>query len=258
MGDPSRPRQGRKGKRPRSAQEREAARRRQQEQEREAARRRRARRLKIAGIVFAAMMLLIGLELLLHRPNAEERALLARASAAAGQAGCTQVGTIRPFPGGRDRIHIGGSDEPVMPPLSDYPSQPPVSGPHNATPLHAGVYGTPPPIDQAIHSLEHAAVIIWYDPAEGSTRALADIKRFFARGNETNHVVVAPYNYPAEGDAGRLPPGTGMALAAWHHLQTCREPDLAVAYAFVAGYRMNLYRFWEYRGDAPERWIGPI
>jgi hypothetical protein len=101
-------------------------------------------------------------------------------------------------------------------------------------------------------------VIVWYDPSVAASDEVRRIRRFFARGNEINHVIVAPYDYPAEGDAGRLPAGTGMALAAWHHLQTCRDAELPVAYQFVIDYRMNLYRFWEYRGDAPERWLGPI
>ena len=206
----------------------------------------------------AGLILLAGLEFMLHRPNGEERGLLAEATTATDQAQCGPVQTIRPFPGDRDRVHIGGSDAPVMPPLSDYPSIPPVSGPHNPAPLPAGIYGTSPPIDQAIHSLEHAGVIVWYDPSSASAPEVARIKRFFAQGNESDHVIVAPYNYPAEGQAGRLPGGTHMALAAWHHLQTCAAPDLAVAYAFVAKYRMSIYRFLDYRGDAPERWFAPI
>jgi hypothetical protein len=241
-----------------SAREREAARKRQRDLERAEVRTRRRRRLRTAAILLAAVALLIGLEIFLHRPNGEERALLAAAPAALRQSECGPVEVIKPFPGDRDRTHIGGSEQPVMPPLSEYPSRPPVSGPHNPTPLHAGVYGTVPPIDQAIHSLEHAAVIIWYDPAGGRSAEVGRIKRFFAQGNEVNHVIVAPYDYPAEGEAGRLAAGTGMALAAWHHLQTCRAPNLAVAYQFVTRYRVNLYRFWEYRGNAPERWFAPV
>ena len=47
---------------------------------------------------------------------------------------------------------------------STYPSVPPASGPHNSIPYGAGVYGTPPPIDRVIHSLEHGAAIVWYSP----------------------------------------------------------------------------------------------
>jgi hypothetical protein len=208
--------------------------------------------------VFVALLLFVGLELLLHRPNEQEEALLSEAPRAAQAAQCGPIKAIRPFPGDRDRTHIGGSDEPVMPPLSDYPSRPPVSGPHDPVPVHSGVYSSAPPIDGVIHSIEHAAVIVWYDPSVATSKEISRIKSFFARGDEIDHVIVAPYSYPSEGAPGRLPSGAGMVLAAWHHLRTCASPSLAVAYAFVAHYRMNIYRFWDYRGDAPERWFAPI
>jgi hypothetical protein len=153
---------------------------------------------------------------------------------------------------------VGGTDQPEIPALSAYPSTPPVSGPHNPRTLPAGIYSKPPPIDRAIHSLEHAAVIVWYDPAVASSPELEKIRRFFVQSDQRNHVIVAPYRYPDEGAAGSLPSGSHMALAAWHHLELCDTPNLAVAYAFVASYRFDLYRFWEYRGDAPERWFTPI
>src|SRR6266571_4901461 len=164
MSDRSRSGKARKGSRPVTAREREAARRRQQDQEREAARRRRRGRWIGTSISLAALLLVAGLEILLHRPTAEERSLLEMAPKLAAQAGCGPVRTIRPFPDGHDRTHIGSSGIRVMPPLSAYPSHPPVSGPHYPVPLDAGVYASPPPLDRAIHSLEHAAVIIWYDP----------------------------------------------------------------------------------------------
>ncbi|HJP66262.1 MAG TPA: DUF3105 domain-containing protein, partial [Actinomycetota bacterium] len=180
------------------------------------------------------------------------------APAAAQQAGCGPVKVIPPFPGDRDRTHVGGSDLPEIPALSAYPSVPPVSGPHNPVPWPAGVYAKPPPIDRAIHSLEHAAVIIWYDPSVASDPQLARIRQFFARGDQRNHVIVAPYNYPDEGAAGHLPANAHLALAAWHRLQLCNGVDLAPAYAFVNQYRFDLYRIWDYRGDAPEKWFAPV
>jgi hypothetical protein len=197
------------------------------------------------------------LAVFLHRPDAEERRLQDQATAAARSAGCEEVQTTPPYPGDRDRTHIGGEDVPSMPPLASYPSHPPVSGPHGVGTVPAGVYGEPPPLDGIIHSLEHAAVVIWFDPAAASSPEVERIREFFARGDQRNHVVVAPYDYPDAGSAGRLQAGQ-MALAAWHRLQTCARPDLAVAYEFVSRYRFDLYRFWEYEGEAPERWFTPI
>ena len=238
----------------RRPEDRAEARRRREEEERLAASARRRRRAIVAGSVAVAVVLVAVTEVFIHRLSGEERSLLAAAPSAATAAGCTAVRDIPPYPGGLDRTHIGASNVPRMPPLSTYRSVPPASGPHAAIPLGAGVYGTPPPLDQAIHSLEHAAVTIWYDPASTGDAELQRIRSFFARGNESNHVIVAPYNYPSGGPAGHLPAGTTMALVAWHRLQTCARPNLAVAFAFVHAYRFNLYQWGAYRGEAPERW----
>ncbi len=205
----------------------------------------------VAGAVLAAAY---GIEVFLHRTSGPERALLGQAPAAAAGAGCTPVQTVRPYPRGLDRTHIGGSGMRAMPVLSSYPSTPPASGPHAPVPLDAGVYGTPPPIDQVIHSLEHAAVIVWYDPSAARDPALAAIRAFFAQGGERNHVVVAPYDYPFGGVAGHLPSGRRMAVVAWHRLQVCDQPSLPVAYAFVHAYRFDLWQPTAYKGVAPEKY----
>jgi hypothetical protein len=201
------------------------------------------------------VVLVAVVEVYTHRLNGAERALLAAAPRAASEAGCGPVRTVPPYPRDLDRTHIGAPEARVMPPLASYPSIPPASGPHGSVPLDAGVYATPPPIDRAIHSLEHAAVIVWYDAGAASQPEIQRIRAFFARGDEQNHVIVAPYRYPAQGPAGALPAGVQMALVAWHHVETCRQPSLAVAYAFVHAYRFNLYQYGAYRGDAPEKFL---
>ena len=62
------------------------------------------------------------------------------------------------------------------PPLARYPTQPPTSGPHDAGTVAAGFYDQPPDIYRAIHSLEHAAVIVWYAPSTKGTAELNSIK----------------------------------------------------------------------------------
>jgi Protein of unknown function (DUF3105) len=203
------------------------------------------------------LLLVAALAVFLHRPNAAERRLLDQATAAARSAGCGPVRPIPPYSGDLDRTHIGGEEAPSMPPLASYPSHPPVSGPHSVSTVPAGVYDEPPPLDGVIHSLEHAAVVIWFDPAASSSPEVERIRRFFARGDERNHVIVAPYDYPDAGAAGTLEDGQ-MALGAWHRLQTCARPSLAVAYQFVSRYRFDIYRLWDYEGEAPERWFTPI
>lgn len=213
----------------------------------------------MAGAILAGVLALgaLGaLTLYLHRLTPEERGLLDRAPEAAADAGCTEVREVPPYPGGLDRAHVGSADVPAMPPLEGYPSAPPASGPHGGSTLPDGVYPSAPPIDAAIHSLEHGAVIVWYDPqAEGPE--VDEVRRFFEASDEGTHVIVAPFDYPAEGQSGTLPAGTAMALTAWHRLQSCRQASLPVAFAFAEAYRFNLYRWGAYRGDAPER-FAPI
>lgn len=45
-----------------------------------------------------------------------------------------------------------------------YNSNPPAAGSHYATTAHSGIYETPPPDGNLVHSLEHGAVILWYKP----------------------------------------------------------------------------------------------
>jgi hypothetical protein len=221
----------------------------------EARRRRRINRLIRAGAVLGVLALIWVVLIYVHRLDPAERRLLAQAPTAASSAGCGPIRDIRPYPGGHDRTHIG-SDPAVktMPPLSTYPSIPPASGPHDPTPLGAGVYQTPPPIGRAIHSLEHSAVIVWYDPSLAGDPSLTAVQTFFGQKHEGDHVIVAPYNYPTEGTAGSLPSGTTMALVAWHHLRYCATPSLPVAFDFVHRFRFDVYQWGAYKGSAPERW----
>jgi hypothetical protein len=207
--------------------------------------RRKMYRRAAIGLVVASLV--AGIVLLSTRPkgpslNAEEKQLLAAAPAAVTSSGCDAVANIKEYsPTTLDRGHIGNTDVPTAPPLSSYPSTPPASGPHNPSPLGAGVYSAPPDIYQTIHSLEHAAIIIWYSPDAASDPAVADelakLQTFFAKGSEKAKVIVAPYNYPDQGTAGQLPTGKQMVLVAWHRMQTCTKISLPVAFKFAVNYR---------------------
>jgi hypothetical protein len=43
-----------------------------------------------------------------------------------------------------------------------------------------------------------------------------------------------------------------VALVAWHRLQTCARPSLAVAYAFVLAFGADVEHPQGYEGEAPE------
>lgn len=49
----------------------------------------------------------------------------------------------------------------------DYPTSPPVGGPHAAAWLGCGVYDVPVPAENAVHSLEHGAVWITHEDLTG-------------------------------------------------------------------------------------------
>lgn len=230
------------------------ARRRRLEAERRTARARRNRVVAIAVTVVAVgAVAAFGLTRSKAPSAAETRAadLLASAEARAAAAGCTDVTDVGPYqPEDLDRAHVGDAVA-EMPPLSSYPSRPPASGPHAGSTLPAGVYTSPPPLDALIHSLEHGAAIVWYSP-DSTGAELADLQDFFRDPAAGSRVIVAPYDYPDQGQAGALAPGVGMALVAWHHVQTCSQVDLAAAFGFTARYAFPTFGDEKYLGTAPE------
>ena len=223
---------------------------------RKAARRRYYRNAAYTLILVAAIgAIVFGATRPKHGPavTTQERTLLGQAEAQAKAAGCGQVQTIPPYSGAPDQAHIGA--QVASPPaLSSYSSTPPASGPHDPTPLGAGVYSSPPPVYSAIHSLEHGAAIVWYEPSASSAE-LDQITAFFNDPAHQDHVIVAPYDYPDQGSSGKLPAGKQMVLVAWHHIQECSQLSLAVAFNFVAHYRFPAPASESYKGDAPEQGV---
>jgi hypothetical protein len=235
------------------AQRKEEARRQRLEIQRRMARTRRTRwiALAVAVLLVAAGATYYALR---PRPKVQDpQQLLAAAPQAARAAGCTDVRNVGPYqPETQDRAHVGvPGGAPTIPPLSTYPSVPPASGPHSATPWPRGVYSTPPPIDQVIHSLEHGAAVVWYAP-DASGDELAKIQVFYGDSSHGLKVIVAPYDYPDQGASGTLPGGSTMALVAWHHAETCSRLSLPAAFGFTARYGIPPFGSQRYLGDAPE------
>jgi hypothetical protein len=243
-----------RGRRLTKAERREQARREREELQRRLASKRRARTMGIvvgaivvAGVVVVATLLPSGNGL----PSPQQ--LLQQAATAADGAGCGDATTTAPFqPADQDRTHIGAAG----PPLSSYATTPPASGPHHGATLSAGVYDSLA-IDElyrSIHSLEHGASVIWYDPAAPANE-VARLLEFYDRRLQDaevgqDRVIVAPYDFPGAG--GILPEGTQMALVAWHRLRTCTSVDLAVAFDFSSQYSFPTTAGRDYQGEAPE------
>jgi Protein of unknown function (DUF3105) len=262
---------GNGSRRPTKAERKEEARLERERIQRQMAARKRNRTL---GLVVIAVGVAVVVAVVFITQNGDSSAsgiptpqsLLDQAANDVGTAGCDQV-QEEGFYGGvsdtnspdyQDQAHIGDDKRfPEMPPIDSYPSQPPASGPHAAIPpgpLPAGVYDSPPDLARAIHSLEHGGTIIWYSP-DVSGKALDTINRikeFYGQSDNVgqDRVIVAPYDYDQAG--GQLPKGTQMALVAWHKLQTCAQPNLAVAFDFTSQYSFPAAVDREYQGEAPE------
>jgi hypothetical protein len=111
----------------------------------------------------------------------------------------------------------------------DYPMSPPAGGPHFAGWLNCGVYTEPQVDEQAVHSLEHGAVWITYDPDLPD----ADVATLRDRMPET-FAVLSPY------------PGLDapMAVSAWGALLKFADPDDPALDEFIS-------KYWR-SADAPE------
>ncbi|AMB59563.1 DUF3105 domain-containing protein [Microterricola viridarii] len=77
-----------------------------------------------------------------------------RASYTAGGTGA-KVSGVETFNNGAG--HVEGT--------VDYPQNPPAGGEHNQMWLNCGVYDQPVPNENAVHSLEHGAIWVTYDPS---------------------------------------------------------------------------------------------
>jgi hypothetical protein len=252
-------------RRPTKAERKERARLERERIQREIAARSRNRKIGI-GLVSLAVAGAVGAAVISAAGSGglpEPQVLLERADAEAQQAGCADVQTTGSYggvddpaaPGYADRSHIGpGSAFQEMPPLATYPTVPPASGPHGDLTLGAGVYRDPPAVDRLIHSLEHGAAVIWYDP-DAPGDGIDRIRAFFQQNDPVrqDRVIVAPYDYPDGGEAGLLPPGTQMALVAWHRLHSCARPNLAAAFGFTSQFAFPTFGGRPYQGEAPEQ-----
>ncbi len=116
-----------------------------------------------------------------------------------------------------------------------YATSPPSGGDHNPTPLRAGVYTTafsddPNATDsiyQAVHSLEHGYVDIWYT-GSASDSHFQQLAQEFA--GETK-VILSPYP--------QLPAGETIGLTTWGRLQTCRKVSVGQVRGFINRYRLK-------------------
>src|SRR5918993_1418103 len=85
----------------------------------------------------------------------------------------------------------------------EYEQTPPAGGQHNAVWLNCGIYDQPVPNENAVHSMEHGAVWVTYDPAEVSGDELGALRAQLP----SSYVVLSPY----EGM------DSAIVLSGWNH-----------------------------------------
>jgi hypothetical protein len=172
---------------------------------READRKRIARRSAFRrAIVFGSVGVVVFAGLAYFNRAAATKPLSAAAQAAAEAASCSGVVTpASDAPGG---LH----DPPYV-----YTQRPATSGPHDPSPLplQPRVYTQPVNEPNAVHTLEHGSVIMYYRlPAEdGISQDVVNALGPVANDNHATYLIPYP----------DLPEGTSLAFTAWNKIVTC-------------------------------------
>jgi hypothetical protein len=107
---------------------------------------------------------------------------------------------------------------------ADYDTNPPSGGDHNPVPLEAGhFYTEPPPLGQAVHLLEHGAVIGWTNGLSADDQKAVE--------DAFNDVFKDGYYQLATVENPEM--DVPFALSAWGALQKCTAVDASVIRPFV-------------------------
>ncbi|HEY7667397.1 MAG TPA: DUF3105 domain-containing protein [Actinomycetota bacterium] len=180
----------------------------QARQAREAERKRAARRAayRRAITITAVGVVAIGVFWWFNRAAAP-RPIPEAAIRSAEAAGCTTVETPLDSAPANQHLQAGQS--------YTYDQHPATSGWHDPSPLPLDpkVYDSPINETNAVHNLEHAGVIVYYQDTGDAALSTDAVDRLATLVNGSTNVLMAPYP--------DLPEGQGMALTAWNKLQTC-------------------------------------
>ncbi|MFD1566075.1 DUF3105 domain-containing protein [Halolamina litorea] len=118
---------------------------------------------------------------------------------------------------------------------TNYERIPPLSGDHWGGAISAGFYEEMPELPPLVHSLEHGAVVIYYDEANLTDESEASLRAWAGqKDGRWQSIIVAPNpNEDPRGD---------YVLTAWTHQLVLEDYDAEAVYAFAS----------EYLGRGPE------
>jgi hypothetical protein len=179
-------------------------------QAREDSRKRAQRSARIRRLTTFAVAAAIGVGIVYFvQRAASPRPIPQYAIDAAQAAGCSKVQTPAASAPGGEHLEPGQS--------YTYAEHPATSGLHDPSPLSIPPRVYPAPVQEtnAVHNLEHGAVIMYYRQSGDGALPQAIVDRLTTIANDGHNAILAPYT--------QLPEGTALALTAWNKLQTC--PD---------------------------------
>jgi hypothetical protein len=197
-----------------------------QKRKQAAERRRKVRRSAIYAGIAAVVVVGLVFAFLSSRHSTPAFATLSKA------AGCTDVQDTTSLAGTASRTHLT-SDQINAGVTVTYSTSPPSGGAHHPSPLPKGVYGPlstnpkdNPNLYEAVHSLEHGYVDIWYGNGLSSDQ-VASLRSF---ADQDKVLVIS---YP------NLPSGKSVAMSTWGRLQSCDKVNTDQIQAYIDDYKLK-------------------
>lgn len=111
--------------------------------------------------------------------------------------------------------------------ITGYNSNPPTSGPHDPNPAQCGIYRTEIPVERLVHTMEHAGVILYYQPEVFSPDEVTELQNLATELLRDNHRLVMVPNRQIE---------ARIALTAWDTLLELDTFEADTIRAFVRAY----------------------
>jgi hypothetical protein len=159
-----------------------------------------------------------------RRTASAKKAAVATLGVATAAAECTDEKVDSPLPAGSQ--HVGAGEKVT------YPTAPPDGGQHDGTAslgVGTGFYSSSAdaPPELAVHSLEHGAIIGWYDTSLPKDQQ--DVLRKIATASTAQNMrlIFVPW------DRGTFPDNKHFVLTSWGHTQRCGKVSGAVIDAFA-------------------------